>query len=359
MEKLNIKQLRAAVSEYAKPSTNKAVILFMVDISIYILAIAGILYFESMSLKILCSILAGLKTSSLFVIAHDAAHDSYTDNKILNKVIARTCFLPALHNYSLWCLAHNRLHHQVTNIQGKNSWSPLSKKEYDNLSFWRRVAERFYRTPVGICFNYLVERWWKDKIFPYKRIVENNKSVFWFDFILVTLYAVTFLGFLVFMGNKFVSMEPLEVLMLGFVLPFIIWNFIVGFTVYQQHTHETIPWFKSGIEKRTSGLGEEDVTMHVQYPAWYNYASHNIMEHTAHHVDPRIPLYNLPKAQKVIAGLLGNDLVTIKFSFAQFLETMALCKLYDYDNHYWLDFSGNITSQIHLSDEELKFADAA
>lgn len=359
MEQSNIKQLRSAISEYAKPSTSKAVILFMVDISIYFLAIAGILFFESMSIKILCSVLAGLKISSLFVIAHDAAHDSYTDNKLLNKVIARTCFLPALHNYSLWCIAHNRTHHQVTNIQGKNSWSPLSKDEYDNLSSWGKMLERFYRTPVGICFNYLVERWWKDKLFPYKRLVKNNKTVCWFDFSLVTLYAVFFLGFLVFMGKEYASMEPAAVLMLGFVIPFMIWNFIVGFTVYQQHTHETIPWFKSEIEKQMSGYGEEDVTMHVQYPAWYNYASHNIMEHTAHHVDPRVPLYNLTKAQKIIASILGDDLVTTKFSFTHFLETMSLCKLYDYDNHCWLNFSGNITSQVHLTDEELKYADAA
>ncbi len=359
MEELNIKQLRSAVAEYAKPSTNKAVILFLVDISIYSLAIAGILFFESMGLKILCSILAGLKIASLFVIAHDAAHDSYTDNKLLNKIIARVCFLPALHNYSLWCIAHNRTHHQVTNIQGKNSWSPLSKDEYDNLSPWKKMIERFYRTPVGICFNYLVERWWKDKIFPYQRLVKINKPVYWFDFLLVTLYAVSFFGLLVFMGKEFVSMEPTEVLMLGFVIPFLIWNFIVGFTVYQQHTHETIPWFRSGAEKQASGFGEEDVTMHVQYPAWYNYASHNIMEHTAHHVDPRIPLYNLTKAQKVIATLLGDDLVTTKFSFTRLLETMAMCKLYDYDRHHWLDFSGNITSHIHLADEEIKYANAA
>lgn len=359
MEELNIKQLRSAVAEYAKPSTNKAVILFMVDISIYLLAIAGVLFFESMALKISCSILAGLKIASLFAIAHDAAHDSFTGNRLLNKIIARISFLPVLHNYSLWLKAHNRTHHQSPNVKVVNSWSPLSLNDYNSLSPFKKVVERFYRHPSGIWFNYLIERWWKNKFIPYKSIMSKSEAIYWFDLLLVTSYATVFLGFLIYAGNTLVNISSLELIVLAFVLPVVVGSYMIGFTVYVQHTHETIPWFNSNAESKEAGYGQEDLTMHMQFPLWYNLVSHNAMEHTVHHIDPRVPTYNLIKAQNILANILGDDLVTSKFSFRCFFKTMNLCKLYDYENHCWLDFSGNVTSKINLQYKEIKYADAA
>jgi len=118
MSNLNIKRLRVAVAEYAKPSTNIVLIIFTTDIIVYISVIAGAVFLENIFSRIACSLLAGLQISLLFVVAHDAAHDSITSSRTLNRVIARICFLPFLHNYSLWLIAHNRLHYQLTNLKG-------------------------------------------------------------------------------------------------------------------------------------------------------------------------------------------------------------------------------------------------
>ena len=82
------------------------------------------------------------------------------------RIVGRIAFLPSLHNFCLWQIAHNRLHHRFTNFKGLNSWSPLSKTEFDALPPWRKLTERFYRTLPGIGAYHLVERWWKDKLFP-------------------------------------------------------------------------------------------------------------------------------------------------------------------------------------------------
>ena len=87
--------------------------------------------------------------------------------------------------------------------------------------------------------------------------------------------------------------------------------------------------------------------------------SHNAMEHTAHHVDPRVPLYNLSKAQTVLCELYGQDLLKMDFSLFNFLSTMKKCKLYDYENHLWLDFEGPPTSSKLVVVEELDYAKAA
>jgi omega-6 fatty acid desaturase (delta-12 desaturase) len=72
------------------------------------------------------------------------------------------------------------------------------------------------------------------------------------------------------------------------------------------------------------------------------------MEHTAHHVHPKIPLYRLRAAQEKLADILGNRLVVEKFTPLYLLRTMARCKLYDYQLHKWQDFTGLNTTECLL-----------
>lgn len=357
MKDINTKKLRLAVSEYARPSTGLAIFIFSLDIIMYLALIAGVIFLESIVAKLICSIVAGLKIASIFVIAHDAAHGAYTNNKKLNSIIGRIAFLPSLHNYSLWVIEHNRVHHQSTNVKNLDSWSPLSKEEYDELPQWRKSLEKLYRCPIGIPIYYLIERWWKNKFYPFSDIKGRNGNAY-LDFLFVIISFLGYASILIYAGMSLSHTSPVELIILGLIIPFAIWNFMMGFTVYQHHTHETIPWNKTKNDREALG-GQEDFTMHVKYPAWFNLISHNIMEHTAHHVDPRIPLYKLAKAQKALAEMMGDDMRIINFSLRGFLNTMSKCKLYDYENHCWLDFNGNPTAWTLDEDSDFEYADAA
>ncbi len=358
MSGLSSRELRGNLSDYIKKSNAKALVMFLADFSIYLAAICGVILFDNILLKLVCSCLIGLKMASLFVIAHDAAHDNLFDNSLLNRIIGRLAFLPCYHNYSLWLIVHNRFHHQFTNMAGINSWSPLSKKEYDSLPAFKQRLEQFYRSPMGISFNYLIERWWKNKFFPFKTLTGNFQGKYWSDFLLVSLYLVGQVSFFTYVGLNSVSSNVIEMMALGLFLPLFIFAFMVGFSVYQQHTHESVPWFDNNDERKIYGH-IEDVTLHVKYPDWYNILSHNVMEHTAHHIDPRIPSYNLAKAQKKIERVYGDSMKIMKFSLRKTLSTMKKCKLYDYENHCWLDFDGCRTSDLIIFKEEITYSDAA
>ena len=39
--------------------------------------------------------------------------------------------------------------------------------------------------------------------------------------------------------------NAIEVIFLGYIIPFFSWNWIMGFTVYLHHTHPNIPWYNS------------------------------------------------------------------------------------------------------------------
>jgi omega-6 fatty acid desaturase (delta-12 desaturase) len=160
-------------------------------------------------------------------------------------VLGRLALLPALHNFTLWRIVHNRMHHFELCVQGVNSWSPLSKEEFDRLPGWRRAMERLYRSPLGLGPYYFCERWLKDKFLPSARMRDTRPIQQWLDFA----------GILVFLGMLGVifwfAAEALEHLsygeawLWGFVVPFLVWNYLMGFTVYVQHTHPLVPWFRT------------------------------------------------------------------------------------------------------------------
>ena len=342
-------ELRRALKEFARTSTLLALALFAVDVLLYVLMIAGIFVFESAVLKMGCSVGAGLVISSLFVIGHDAAHNSYTSSKRLNTFISYVAFFPALHNYSLWRVAHSRFHHVHTNQKGMNSWSPLSKSEYDNFPVWRRFVEQIYRSPLGIGIYYMVERWWKYKFFPTRRAIHGLEGNYWKDFSLILSFIVIYAGALGYLGSVSAGSTAFSGIMLGFVLPFIVWNYAMGLTVYLQHTNQRTPWFDDAEE--ADGLnGQEEVTVHVIFPEWYGFISHYIMEHTAHHVLPTIPMYHLKEAQKRLKELIGDSMIQEKFSFSYLFHTIGVCKIYDYKRHQWQNFKGEYTSDCTLPD---------
>jgi len=333
------KPLRTALAAYARPSAPVALALFIVTSLVYALAITGALVLPFTWLRVLSSIGAGATIASLFVIGHDAAHGAFTASRTLNGVIGRIAFLPALHNYSLWQVQHNRLHHRLPNVKGFNSWSPLTKAEYDALPSWRRALERLYRGPLGFAPYYLRERWWRDKFFP-RRARDRARISGWLDFALVFGAACAFIAALALAGGA-------EAVVLGFALPFLAWNAMMGATTYMQHTHTRLPWFQS-LEQWQHLAGQDEVTVQVQVPRWYGFVSHHIMDHPAHHVHPKVPLYRLAAAQRELNRILGARAVTQRFSPAYLWQTLARCKLYDYRQHRWLDFAGNPTSASTL-----------
>lgn len=327
------RRLRRMLGPFADRSPALAWALLLATLAAYGTAVLAAALLASLPLRLIAAMLAGGAISSLFVIGHDAAHGAFSASLRVNGVIGRIAFLPALHNFSLWQRQHNRLHHRLANLKGFNSWSPLSKAEYDALPPWRRARERLYRSPLGFAPYYLVERWWRAKFFPRRSAVGRE----WLDFALLATYLAAFLALLAVLGGW-------VAVLLGFAVPFLVWNALMGATTYMQHTHPSVPWFEALAEWRRLG-GQEEVTIEMRVPRWYGLISHHIMEHPAHHVHPRVPFYRLPAAQRLLARLMGDRAVVQRFTPAYLLSTLARCKLYDFEHHCWLDFAGRPTSE--------------
>ena len=132
----------------------------------------------------------------------------------------------------------------------------------------------------------------------------------------------------------------------AFLIPFLFWNMMIGFVVYVHHTHPEIDWYD---DKAAWAAAQPFVstTVHLTFDRvlGVNVSAllHHIMEHTAHHVDMRVPLYHLAAAQKILETRLPGRIVIQRFSWRWYFDTARRCKLYDIQQRCWTDFSGRPT----------------
>ena len=320
---------------------------------VYCAAVAAVLLAPWWPVQIACAILAGLSIATVFVVGHDACHGSLTPYDPLNKVLGRIAFLPSWTPYTSWEFAHNRVHHSYTNLRGKDyAWAPLSKQEYDRLSRARRWLQRYYRSLWGLGSYYLIEYWLKHLMFPTKQERREMKQpvAFAFDLILVLVFMAAQIGGLYawcqtltpsegFWG-PFTSVPAL--LLTGIVLPFLVWSWGMAFAIFQHHNHPRAVWYAVR-EEWDFFAGQVESTVHAQMPRWLEWISAFIMQHTAHHVNRRIPLYRLSESQRYLERSYTDKIIVEPWSFTAVGKTLARCKLYDYENHRWLNFQGRQT----------------
>jgi omega-6 fatty acid desaturase (delta-12 desaturase) len=138
--------------------------------------------------------------------------------------------------------------------------------------------------------------------------------------------------------------EAAAIIALAVLVPFLTFTWLIGFATFQHHTHPRVLWY-ADVDEWNFYRSQVQGTVHVVFPRWIEVLLHNIMEHTAHHVDTKVPLYNLTDAQRQLEETFGDEVITEPFSFRGLRRTFASCCLYDFSMHQWLDFDGTPTTE--------------
>ena len=87
-------------------------------------------------------------------------------------------------------------------------------------------------------------------------------------------------------------------LLLYFVAPWFAIHAWFSITTLMHHSAEDIPYLPE--QYWTRNASRLLVTTDFVYPRWLLFFTHNISLHTAHHVAPSVPYYNLQKAQTAL-----------------------------------------------------------
>lgn len=336
------KTIRAWMAPLATRSTPLALALVAADIALFAVAIAFTVLAPHAWMQLAGSVAMGLVIGRLFILGHDACHQSLTARRTLNRWLGRLVFLPSLTPYSLWEVGHNVIHHGYTNLRGFDFvWQPRSLAEFRALTPARRLLERLYRSGWAPWLYYLVEIWWTRLLFPNRRHMPARRAVFVRDGLLVCAFAAAWVAGLAAAAHA-TGQSVAWLMAVGFALPFVLWNGLMGFVVYVHHTHPGVAWYEHKAAW-TAAQPFVSTTVHLTFRSAFGSVLHHIMEHTAHHVDMSVPLYRLKAAQALLEDKLAGHIVVQPFSWRWYADTARRCKLYDFDGGQWMDFSGRPT----------------
>ncbi len=339
------KTLREWLIPLSERSTVRALVLLVLDYALFFALITATVLLESVWAKLLCGSVAGFVIGRLFVIGHDACHQSLTPHRELNKVLGRIAFLPSLTPYSLWDTGHNVVHHGYTNLKGVDFvWTPLTAEEFANLNFVERLLQRAYRSGWAPGLYYMIEIWWKREFFPNKTHMPTRRPIFFKDSLMVSVFGAVWVA-VIAAAALYTEQSVLLSLLMGVLIPFFFWNTMIGFVVYVHHTHVKVSWHDNKAAW-TKAAPFVSTTVHLTFPFKIGAMMHHIMEHTAHHVDMSIPLYRLKQAQSKLEEMLPGRIIVQPFSWKWYFETAQNCKLYDFGRECWTDFKGTMTSPV-------------
>ena len=313
---------------------------------LYFVTLVGAVAPLPIAANLLFAIANGALIGLLFLIGHDSGHSAFVPGRTMNRWITRLVFVPCLHSRSLWDVVHNRIHHRYTNLKGFDYvWAPMSKQEFDASSPLRRGVERVYRSIFGPLIYYWIAFWIPKLVLPVSPEARDE----WRRHLPDTLFVLLVGGGVVVgigvLGSWLAPERALWLTMLlGWFMPFAVWNYLMALSIFLQHNHPEVPWFDNPGEWNFY-RGNIRGTAHVDLPFDFLPLFKWVMLHHAHHALPSIPGYKLTEAQALLVEAYGEDVVRYRLTPGEYLKIVRACKLFDYERKQWTDFNGKPTAE--------------
>jgi omega-6 fatty acid desaturase (delta-12 desaturase) len=337
------KAVKTLLRPYAVPSYRRALLLVALDLTLFFMASIMVVAAPGLAWKLAASCGLGLVLARMFVLGHDAGHQSLTPSRALNAWLGRILFLPTMTCLSLWVAGHNIAHHGFSGLRGRDiPWVPLSPEQYLALSRGKRWLYRVYRSWWGAGLYYGLDVWWRQQYFPQGKV----RRAFILDSWLVTIFMAAqtaAYGVAALATGQSVAV----VLALGIALPFVLWLYMAAIVFYVHHTDETCRWYDNEREWRAA-QPNLDATHGTHLPLRLDLLLHHALEHTAHHVNTAIPSYRLTGAQRALEKHYPAEVPLRKITLGRYVAITKQCQLYDARLHEWLTFDAVEATQFAL-----------
>lgn len=304
-----------------------------VDLTLYAAGLTGVFVVDPVWARLVLGLITGLAVACLFIWAHDAAHGSLFRSDRWSELLGTAAMLPSLQMYRLWVLGHNRVHHGFTSLSPIDwIWRPLTPEEYRQRSRWVRAVYRVERHPAGCGLHYLLRVWWPGMVrFRPAGPARRHGTYRWSKLVTLT-YALAFGGLAYRFAGGWVGVVA------ALVLPFVVFTYVIALVVYLHHTHPQVPFF---LDRRewSPAIGQLACTTVVRSNRLVEALTHNILIHTPHHVDSRIPFYRLKGAYADLQPAYGHFIHEYRLRWRTVRAIFRTCQLYEFDTRTWRRFS--------------------
>jgi acyl-lipid omega-6 desaturase (Delta-12 desaturase) len=333
----SLEEVRRVIPEACYRRSNwRGLRLVVLDTVVYLASLAAVIVLavHHPVFAVLASVFTGFVVSAMFVVGHDAAHDALVPGARLNQGIALALMLPSLHVRDGWVFGHNRVHHGFTVKRGMDFvWHPVTPDEYALMSSARRALHRLEWSWAGAGIYYVRNVWWNKMIRftpPAKSApgVPRDRRIVGV-FLVVASSASLACGWV---SGGVVAAVWMWLLLI--VVPFAVFSWVIGATVHIHHVQPDIPWFDGRDWTRSKAQLIGTTVMRV--PWFIDIALHHIFIHVPHHVDARIPCYELSDASKAIDAAFPGIVKTRDFRLRDYYRSTKACKLFDFDASRWL-----------------------
>jgi omega-6 fatty acid desaturase (delta-12 desaturase) len=303
--------------EYLQPSVVRGFLGFAVSLSVYVGAIVGIAVLDRWYLVAPLVVIAGLGGWGLHCVGHDCGHGSFSRNRRLNFVMGHVSLLPLLYPFHAWRHVHNQHHAHTNSLELDVDWRPISEAVYRRMPLRHRiiyVSMRTWAVWAG-SINYWLQSA-RPSFFPKREVRREVRRSIVFVAVAGGAYLATLTYFTGWQG-----------LLLYFVAPWFAIHTWFSITTLMHHSAEDIPYLPA--QYWTRNASRLLVTTDYVYPRWLLFLTHNISLHTAHHVSPAVPFYNLGKAQAALMQAYPEMVRVERASVVELWKILRKCRFYD------------------------------
>lgn len=257
----------------------------------------------------------------LFVCLHDCGHKNLFQSDLPNTIFGRISGMCVGIPLIFWRHYHG-LHHSIVNNLDKRHLdiesSIMTLEEYNNAPFGKRLWYDLTRNSV---FSLV--------IFPVLLYI-LNKIPFWFypkRVIIDSAISTTIYVLLLFVLGSVVSFKGL-ILIYG--VPMFITQLLAVSIFALQHKFEKAYWVKEQdwdhFEVALYG------SSYIKFGKVMDWYSGNVGYHHIHHLNPKIPFYNLSKSEKALREVVPVNPIYLR-SYFKHLKT----KVWDYGEGRMVD----------------------
>ena len=284
-------ELNNIMRPFTKKSTKKAWFQIANTVLPYLVFLVGMYYLIRFNVPyifvLLFSIIPALFLVRIFILFHDCTHSSFIKNKklmaILGHVFGTLVFTP----FYKWQDEHLTHHRTVGNLEKRGTgdvWT-LTVDEYQASKWYKKLGYRLYRNPlvlflIGPSYVFLLS-----ERLPFN--IKSKKALF-----SVILTNVLLTGIILTVsftiGFNYYLLIQLPVIIIAATLG--VWLF------YVQHQYEDVYWEENSKWDITEAALKGSSV--YKLPFLLRWFTGSIGYHNIHHLNARVPNYNLHKLHK-------------------------------------------------------------
>jgi len=282
------KQLILATKPFAKENRAKSWFYTISTLLVLIASLLGTIFNFHWTLKLACSIFAGLVIVRLFVIYHDHQHKAILDRSPLATALFTLFGFYVLAPTGIWSASHDYHHKNNCKLFSASigSYPIYTKHKFETLSKGEKRHYLFIRHPLTIMFGYIFTFMYgmciKSIINRFSKNIDSLIAlIIHFAYQIAVFY---FLGW--------------QTWILLCAIPHFISGAMGSYMFYAQHNFPTVTFV--GNEEWTYEGAALDSSSYMPLNPFMHWVTANIGYHHIHHMNSRIPFYRLPEVWEAI-----------------------------------------------------------